>query len=75
MYRGLEWEGPRSPAAVNYYEKAISAASVSKCLGLQGIRVGWMATRDKDLLFRSLVLREYASEVMNVLGEYVALAA
>ena len=28
-----------------------------------------------DLLFRSLVLREYASEVMNVLGEYVALAA
>ncbi len=75
VYRGLEWEGPRSPAAVNYYEKAISAASVSKCLGLQGIRVGWMATRDKDLLFRSLVLREYASEVMNVLGEYVALAA
>jgi aspartate/methionine/tyrosine aminotransferase len=75
VYRGLEWEGPRSPAAVNYYEKAISAASVSKCLGLQGIRTGWMATQDKDLLYRCLVLREDASEVMNVLGEYIALAA
>lgn len=75
VYRGLEWEGPRSPAAVNYYEKAISAASVSKCLGLQGIRTGWMATRDKDILFKSLVLREDASEVMNVLGEHIALIA
>ncbi len=75
VYRGLEWEGPRCPAAVNYYEKAISAASVSKCLGMQGIRTGWMASHDKDILFKSLVLREDASEVMNVLGEYVALAA
>jgi aspartate/methionine/tyrosine aminotransferase len=75
VYRGLEWEGPRSPSAVNYYEKAISAASVSKCLGLQGIRTGWMATRDKDLLYRCLIMREDASEVMNVMGEYIALAA
>jgi aspartate/methionine/tyrosine aminotransferase len=75
VYRGLEWEGPRSPAAVNYYDKAISVASVSKCLGLQGIRTGWMATRDKDLLYRCLIMREDASEVMNVMGEYIALAA
>ena len=75
VYRGLEWEGPRSPTAVNYYEKAISAASVSKALGLQGIRTGWMATQDKDLLYRCLIMREDASEVMNVMGEYIALAA
>ena len=75
VYRNLELEGPRSPAAVNYYEKAISAASVSKTLGLQGIRTGWMATQDKDLLYKCLVLREATSEVMNVLGEYIALAA
>lgn len=75
VYRGLEWDDVRSPSAVNYYEKAISTASVSKCQGLQGIRTGWMATQDKDLLYRCLVLREDASEVMNVLGEYIALAA
>lgn len=75
VYRGLEWDGQRSPAAVNYYEKAISTSSVSKTLGLQGIRTGWMATSDKALLTRCLILRENASEIMNVLGEYIALAA
>ena len=75
VYRGLEWDGPKSPSAVNYYEKAISASSVSKCLGLQGIRTGWMATQDKELLYKSLILREDTSEVMNVLGEHIALAA
>ena len=75
VYRGLEWEGPISPAAVNYYEKAISASSVSKNLGMQGIRTGWMATQDKDLLYKCLILREDASEIMNVLGEHIALLA
>jgi len=75
VYRNLEWEGPISPSAVNYYEKAISAASLSKILGLQGIRTGWMATQDEDLLYKCLVLREDTSEVMNVLGEYIALIA
>jgi len=75
VYRGLELDAPLSPAAVNYYEKAISVASVSKCMGLQGIRTGWIATRDKDLLFSCLALREDTSEIMNVLGEYIALVA
>lgn len=75
VYRGLEWDVPRPPAAVNCYEKAISTASVSKAMGLQGIRTGWMATRDTDLLRRCLILREDTSEVMNVLGEYIALSA
>jgi aspartate/methionine/tyrosine aminotransferase len=75
VYRNLEWNGTISPAAVNFYEKAISAASVSKTMGLQGIRTGWMATRDTDLLYKCLILREDTSEVMNVLGEYIALAA
>ena len=75
VYRNLEWNGTISPAAVNFYEKAISAASVSKTMGLQGIRTGWMATRDTDLLHKCLILREDASEVMNVLGEHIALAA
>ncbi len=75
VYRGLEWDGPLSPSAVNYYEKAISTASVSKCMGLQGIRTGWMASQDKELLYKCLILREDTSEVMNVLGEHIALAA
>ena len=73
--RGLEWEGPLSPAAVNYYEKAVSTASVSKTLGLEGIRTGWMATRDQQLIDDCVVFRKNTSEIMNVLGEHIALAA
>lgn len=75
VYRGLEWDGPLAPAAVNYYEKAVSVSSVSKTMGLQGLRVGWLASQDKDILYKCLVLREDASEVMNTVGEYIALAA
>lgn len=74
VYRGTEY-GPLSPAAANYYDKAISASSVSKALGMQGIRTGWMTTKDKKLIDKCMILREDTSEIMNVLGEQIALAA
>ena len=75
IYRGLEWDDQISPAAVNYYEKAISTAGLSKSTGLQGIRIGWMASQDQELLEDCNVLRVQSTQVVNVLGEYVALAA
>ncbi len=75
VYRGLEWDRPLSPAAVNYYEKAVSTSSVSKTLGLQGIRTGWLATHDRELIDDCLALRKLSSEIMEVLGEQIALLA
>ena len=75
VYRGLEWQEKLSPSAVNYYEKAISTASLSKTIGLQGIRTGWMATNDKALIEDCIALRAQTTEIMNVLGEYITLAA
>ena len=74
VYRGTEY-GDLSPTAANYYDKAVSTSSVSKGLGLQGIRLGWMVTGDKKLIDKCLILREDTSEIMNTLGEYIALAA
>ncbi|MFT5132382.1 MAG: aspartate/methionine/tyrosine aminotransferase [Gammaproteobacteria bacterium] len=75
IYRGLEWDDKISPAAVNYYEKAVSTGGVSKSTGLQGIRIGWMASQDKALLEDCNILRIQTTQVANVFGEYVALAA
>ena len=75
IYRGLEWDDNLSPAAVNYYEKAISTGGISKSTGLQGIRIGWMASQDKGLLEDCNVLRIQSTQVANVFGEHVALAA
>ncbi|WP_244952510.1 aminotransferase class I/II-fold pyridoxal phosphate-dependent enzyme [Xanthomonas maliensis] len=72
VYRGLEWTGPETPRIATLYERGISTGSVSKLLGLQGLRTGWMVTRDRALLNAAMVLRENTSEIMNVLGERLA---
>ena len=72
VYAGLEWEAGRAPAVAGLYERGISTGSVSKVLGLQGLRIGWMICRDEELIHDAVVLRENTSEIMNVLGEMVA---
>lgn len=72
VYAGLEWDGPRGVPAATLSERGITTGSVSKALGLQGLRIGWLASRDKKLLRGTLVLRESTSEIANVLGETVA---
>jgi len=75
VYRAMEWEGQDTPRVASLYERGISTGSVSKVLGLQGLRTGWMVCRDHQLLFDSMVLREDSSEIMNVMGEAIAAVA
>lgn len=72
VYAGLEWEGSRSPAIVGLYERGITTGSVSKALGLQGLRTGWLICRDPELVMDAVILRENSSEIMNVMGEVIA---
>ncbi|WP_170604213.1 pyridoxal phosphate-dependent aminotransferase [Ruegeria arenilitoris] len=72
VYAGLEWEGERAPSIAGMYERGITTGSVSKALGMQGLRTGWMICRDPDLIWDAIVLRENSSEIMNILGETIA---
>jgi aspartate/methionine/tyrosine aminotransferase len=72
VYAGLEWDGPRIPSVAGLYERGIATGSVSKALGLQGLRLGWLITPDPKVVFGAVVLRENTSEIMNVLGEMIA---
>ncbi len=72
VYAGLEWEGPRAPSVAGMYARGITTGSVSKALGLQGLRTGWLISPDKGLIRDALILRENASEIMNILGEHIA---
>ncbi|APE45115.1 aminotransferase [Sulfitobacter alexandrii] len=72
VYAGLEWDGPRAPSVAGLYERGITTGSVSKALGLQGLRTGWMICRDADLLMDAVILRENSSEIMNIMGEVIA---
>lgn len=72
VYAGLEWTGPRAPAVAGLYERGITTGSVSKALGLQGLRTGWMICPDAGHMRDALILRENSSEIMNIMGEVIA---
>ncbi len=72
VYAGLEWDGSRAPSIAGLYPRGITTGSVSKALGLQGLRTGWMICRDSDLIWDAIILRENSSEIMNILGEVIA---
>jgi aspartate/methionine/tyrosine aminotransferase len=72
VYAGLEWEGPRAPSVAGLYARGITTGSVSKALGLQGLRTGWMICRDAEMIMDAVILRENSSEIMNILGEAIA---
>lgn len=72
VYAGLEWGGERAPSIAGLYERGITTGSVSKALGLQGLRTGWMICRDPELIMDAVILRENSSEIMNILGEAIA---
>lgn len=72
VYAGLEWQGARAPSIAGIYDRGITTGSVSKALGLQGLRTGWMICRDKAVIMDAVIARENSSEIMNILGERIA---
>lgn len=72
VYAGLEWDRPRAPSIAGITPRGITTGSVSKALGLQGLRTGWMICRDPGAIMDAVILRENSSEIMNILGEVIA---
>ena len=72
VYAGLEWDGPRGPSVAGMYARGITTGSVSKALGLQGLRTGWLICPDAQMVMDAVILRENASEIMNIMGEVIA---
>ena len=74
MYRLLE-PAPslRLPAAVDVYERAISLSGMSKSFGLAGLRIGWVALRDGDLLEKMKALKDYTTICSSAPSEVLAL--
>jgi aspartate/methionine/tyrosine aminotransferase len=76
MYRFLEFdEAERLPAGADIYERGISLCGMSKSLALGGTRIGWLATRDRDLLARVARLKDYTSICSSAPSEILALIA
>jgi aspartate/methionine/tyrosine aminotransferase len=76
VYRGLEHEqADRLPAACDVYERALSLNTVSKSYGLPGLRIGWLACRERSLLDRIREMKLYTTICSSAPSELlVALA-
>lgn len=70
-YRDLS-RGPAQPWAAEMSESAISISSLSKSMGLAGIRVGWAITRSRAHQERLLAAKEQIMICGSVLDETVA---
>ncbi len=62
VYRGLEQDPAlRLPAAADLDGRAVSLGVMSKTWGLAGLRIGWVATRDRALLREMAQLKDYTT--------------
>lgn len=74
MYRFLEYSpSDRLPAACAAYPRAVSLFGMSKTYGLAGLRIGWLATQDRNLLARILTLKDYTTICSSAPAEILAL--
>ena len=61
VYRGLDLDGIAKPWVADLYDKAVSLGVMSKSYGLAGLRIGWVATRDKAILEKMTKFKHYLS--------------
>jgi aspartate/methionine/tyrosine aminotransferase len=76
MYRGLERDASQrlAPLAART-PLAVSLCGMSKAFGLPGLRIGWLALRDRALLERLLALKDYTTICSSAPGELLARVA
>jgi aspartate/methionine/tyrosine aminotransferase len=75
VYRFLEYDAPRLPAIASQTPRGISLGVMSKAYGLAGVRVGWIATRDRRLRARLAAFKDYTTICNAAPSEILALVA
>lgn len=76
VYRLIErYPELRLPQAADAYEKGISLNVMSKAYGLPGLRIGWLACRDREFLQRCERRKHYLSICNSGPSEVLALIA
>ena len=75
VYRGLELELPSLPQATDLSGTALSLNVMSKAYGLPGLRIGWIACRDRAVLDKLERAKHYTTICNSAPSEVLALIA
>lgn len=72
VYRHLTQKDEWCPSIADLYEKGVSVSSMSKVFSLAGIRLGWIATHDKEAVRALLTHRDYNHISCGMIDEAIA---
>ncbi len=76
VYKFLEYsDTERLPSACDLYDKGISIGVMSKSFGLAGLRIGWIAIKDKALYKDIASFKNYTTICNSALSEFFAILA
>ena len=75
VYRGISEDGSYMYSVADLYEKGISIGSMSKSWSMAGVRLGWIVTRDMDLIQRCHERRDYDTISCAVIDDKLAALA
>lgn len=76
VYRGLEFdEADRLPAGVDALPRGISLGVMSKAYAMAGLRVGWLASHDGELLARVAAFKDYTTICSSAPSEILSIIA
>jgi aspartate/methionine/tyrosine aminotransferase len=76
VYRFLEFDpADRLPAGADSQPTGVSIGVMSKSFAMAGLRIGWVATRDRDLLARLAAFKDYTTICSSAPSEVLALIA
>jgi aspartate/methionine/tyrosine aminotransferase len=75
VYRLLEHGAQPLPAAASLSPRALSLGVMSKAFGLAGLRIGWLALRDRSLRTKLASLKDYTTICNAAPSEVLSLIA
>lgn len=75
VYKGLEMDGEKRDWMADHYRKCVSLGVMSKSYGLAGLRVGWLASADVQLLERIVKFKHYMSICDSAPSEFLSKVA
>ena len=75
VYKGVEFDGISRPWFADVYQKGVSLGVMSKAYGLAGLRIGWVATKDKEIQSKLIKMKHYTSICSSSTSELLATIA
>ncbi len=74
VYRFLEFdESDRLTTGADAFERGVSLGVMSKSFALAGLRIGWLASHDREVLARCMAAKDYLTICSSAPSEILAL--